>query len=230
MASLTSSTRRWRPGSKSPGACPGTGRDREGLQRHLGEHARRLPQGLAAFFLLVPARWLRSPASGSKVIRLNISACASGTAAGDPKRGAPALSVATIERRLSGLAWNFTQRGRPLDRAERHIYKVLAGIRRASTQSHRGRKRRSWRRSTGDDRHARPRPQGLRDRAILLLGCGGGLRRSEIVGLDVMRDDNSDGAGWIEIFDGKGYWSPCAARPAGARSRSAAAPATTPTP
>lgn len=64
MASLTSSTRRWRPGSKSPGACPGTGRDREGLQRHLGEHARRLPQGLAAFFLLVPARWLRSPASG----------------------------------------------------------------------------------------------------------------------------------------------------------------------
>ncbi|TIU30391.1 MAG: hypothetical protein E5W27_01325, partial [Mesorhizobium sp.] len=61
----------------------------------------------------------------------------------------------------------------------------------ASTQSHRGRKRRSWRRSAGDDRHARPRPQGLRDRAILLLGCGGGLRRSEIVGLDVMRDDNS---------------------------------------
>lgn len=64
------------------------------------------------------------------MIRLNISACASGTAAGDLKRGAPALSVATIERRLSGLAWNFTQRGRPLDRAERHIYKVLAGIRR----------------------------------------------------------------------------------------------------
>lgn len=68
------------------------------------------------------------------MIRLNISACALGTAAGDPKRGAPALSVATIERRLSGLAWNFTQRGRPLDHAERHIYTVLAGIRRASTQ------------------------------------------------------------------------------------------------
>lgn len=64
------------------------------------------------------------------MIGLNISACASGTAAGDPKRGAPALSVATIERRVSGLAWNFTQRGRPLDRAERHIYTVLAGIRR----------------------------------------------------------------------------------------------------
>ncbi|RUW62166.1 tyrosine-type recombinase/integrase, partial [Mesorhizobium sp. M4B.F.Ca.ET.049.02.1.2] len=46
--------------------------------------------------------------------------------------------------------------------------------------------------------------RGMRDRAILLLGFAGGLRRSEIVGLDVVRDDHSDGAGWIEIFDGKG--------------------------
>ncbi|MER9924903.1 hypothetical protein NKJ84_18520 [Mesorhizobium sp. M0048] len=44
----------------------------------------------------------------------------------------------------------------------------------------------------------------MRDRAILLLGFAGGLRRSEIVGLDVTRDDNSDGAGWIEIFADKG--------------------------
>jgi integrase len=41
---------------------------------------------------------------------------------------------------------------------------------------------------------------GLRDRAILLLGFSGGLRRSEIVGLDVVRDDKSDGHGWVEIF------------------------------
>jgi integrase len=46
--------------------------------------------------------------------------------------------------------------------------------------------------------------RGLRDRAILLLGFAGGLRRSEIVGLDVVRDDKSDGAGWIEIFADKG--------------------------
>lgn len=40
--------------------------------------------------------------------------------------------------------------------------------------------------------------RGLRDRAILLLGFAGGLRRSEIVGLDCGRDQTSDGLGWIE--------------------------------
>jgi integrase len=43
--------------------------------------------------------------------------------------------------------------------------------------------------------------RGLRDRAILLVGFAGGLRRSEIVGLDVGRDQTEDGRGWIEIFD-----------------------------
>jgi integrase len=43
--------------------------------------------------------------------------------------------------------------------------------------------------------------QGLRDRAIVLIGFAGGLRRSEIVGLDVGRDQTEDGLGWIEIFD-----------------------------
>ena len=40
------------------------------------------------------------------------------------------LSVGSIERRLSGLGWNFSQRGQPLDRRDRHIATVLAGIRR----------------------------------------------------------------------------------------------------
>jgi hypothetical protein len=39
-------------------------------------------------------------------------------------------SVRTIERRLSAIAWQFAQRGTPLDRADRHIATVLAGIRR----------------------------------------------------------------------------------------------------
>ena len=38
-------------------------------------------------------------------------------------------------------------------------------------------------------------PLGLRNRAILLAGFGGALRRSEIVGLDV---------GDVELVDGKG--------------------------
>jgi integrase len=43
--------------------------------------------------------------------------------------------------------------------------------------------------------------RGLRDRAMLLLGFAGGLRRSEIVGLDVGADQTEDGRGWIEILD-----------------------------
>ncbi|MER9240933.1 tyrosine-type recombinase/integrase [Mesorhizobium sp. M0633] len=136
----------------------------------------------------------------SKVIGLYISACA----AGGPKLGAPALSVSTIERRLSGLAWNFTQRGQPMDRADRHISTVLAGIRRKHAKPPRQKEA-----VLGEDLLAMVATldhglRGLRDRAILLLGFAGGLRRSEIVGLDVARDDKSDGAGWIEIFPGKG--------------------------
>ena len=118
-----------------------------------------------------------------------------------PTDGSPALSVSTIDRRLSGLAWNYAQRGFSLDRKDRHIATVLAGIKR---------------------KHARPPAQkeaisvedilamvatlpfdlrGLRDRAILLLGYAGGLRRSEIVSLDVHKDDTPDSGGWIELFD-----------------------------
>ena len=118
-----------------------------------------------------------------------------------PQGKAPALSVSTIDRRLSGLAWSFAQRGLTLDRKDRHIATVLAGIKR---------------------QHARPPVQkeailrddilamvttlgfdlrGLRDRSILLLGYAGGLRRSEIVSLDVHKDDTPDSGGWVEIMD-----------------------------
>ncbi|WP_243613875.1 tyrosine-type recombinase/integrase [Shimia aestuarii] len=118
-----------------------------------------------------------------------------------PTGPSPALSVSTIDRRLSGLAWNYAQRGFSLDRKDRHIATVLAGIKR---------------------KHARPPVQkeailpedilamvatlpfdlrGLRDRAILLIGYAGGLRRSEIVSMDVGKDDTPDSGGWIEILD-----------------------------
>ena len=44
--------------------------------------------------------------------------------------------------------------------------------------------------------------RGLRDRAILLLGFAGGLRRSEIISLDVGKDDTPDSSGWIDILEG----------------------------
>jgi integrase len=147
------------------------------------------------------ARWCRMRGADSlpptpQLIGLYIADLAA------PQGGAPALSVASIERRLSGLTWNYAQRGFVLDRRDRHIAAVLAGIRR---------------------KHARPPVQkeailpediramiatllhdlrGLRDRAMLLIGFAGGLRRSELVSLDHGRDDTPDSGGWIEILPG----------------------------
>ncbi|GLQ29223.1 tyrosine-type recombinase/integrase [Sulfitobacter pacificus] len=130
-----------------------------------------------------------------ELIGLYIANCAA------PDTKAPTLSVSTIERRLSGLAWHYQQRGFTLDRKDRHIATVLAGIRR---------------------KHARPPVQkeavlaediramvatlpfdlrGLRVSAILLIGYAGGLRRSEIVSLDHGRDDSPDSGGWVEFED-----------------------------
>jgi hypothetical protein len=39
-------------------------------------------------------------------------------------------TVATIERRLSAVVWNFAQRALPFDRKDRHVATVLAGVRR----------------------------------------------------------------------------------------------------
>ncbi|MEO5759567.1 MAG: site-specific integrase [Mesorhizobium sp.] len=114
-------------------------------------------------------------------------------------------SVSTIERRLSSLTWNYTQRGQPLDRKDRHIATVLAGIRNKHAAPPRQKEA-----VLRDDLIAmletldRGTLRGLRDRAMLLLGFAGGLRRSEIVGLDLGRDQTEDGRGWIEFFPDKG--------------------------
>lgn len=148
-------------------------------------------------------RWCRMKGAeplppAPEMIGLYLADLASG--AGGARPASRPLSVSTIERRLSGLVWNYAQRGLTLDRKNRHIATVLAGIKR---------------------RHARPPVQkaailaeeilamvatlpydlrGLRDRAILLLGYAGGLRRSEIVGLDAGREDTPDSCGWVEIL------------------------------
>jgi integrase len=135
-------------------------------------------------------RNLVDPRPDPQTVGLYITACADKS------------SVRTIERRLSAMTWRFAQLGAPLDRGDRHIATILGGIRR---------------------KHGRPPDQkeavmpadllamletvplddlrGFRDRAILLLGFAGGLRRSEIVGLDVERDQTDDGAGWVEFLD-----------------------------
>lgn len=136
-----------------------------------------------------------------QTVGLYITACASGKATGDKTPN----SVATIERRLSALSWNYAQRGQPLDRKDRHIATVLAGIRNTHASPPRQKEA-----ILPEDLIAmletldRGTLRGLRDRAMLLLGFAGGLRRSEIVGLDVARDQTEDGRGWVEIFPDKG--------------------------
>lgn len=137
------------------------------------------------------------PAS-PQVVGLYITAQASGTTA----IGAQVNRVATIERRLSALAWNFSQRGQSLDRKDRHIATVMAGIRRSHAAPSRQKDALLPEDLIAMLEHCPPdNLRGLRDRTMLLLGFAGGLRRSEITGLDVGRDQTDDGRGWITLFD-----------------------------
>ena len=117
--------------------------------------------------------------------------------------GTAPLSVSTIERRLTGILAMSRLRGYAVDRSDPALRVFLAGLRRS---------------------HGRPpRPKaafrpheisavldacgldlrGLRDRAMLMIGLAGGLRRSEIVGLDRSEADRAGGTGWIaEIVAG----------------------------
>ena len=115
-------------------------------------------------------------------------------------RGREAVSVATLERRLSGVCWRYRQMGEALDVSDPHIATVLAGIRRAH-----GRPPAQKEAIFADDLLAMLATlendlRGLRDKAILAIGFAGGLRRSEIVGLDCGPDQSEDGTGWIDIF------------------------------
>ncbi|MCZ4291546.1 site-specific integrase [Hoeflea alexandrii] len=140
------------------------------------------------------------------VVGLYITACATGaataSASGPGTKDKRPNTVSTIERRLSSLSWNYIQRGQPLDRKDRAIATVLAGIR--NTHAAPPRQKEAIlpedliaMLETLDRGHLR----GLRDRAMLLVGFAGGLRRSEITGLDLGRDQSEDGRGWIEFLD-----------------------------
>jgi len=131
-----------------------------------------------------------------QTVGLYLAACVDGG------RGKEPVSVATLERRLSGICWRYRQLGEPLDTSDRHISTVLAGIRRAH-----GRPPVQKEAIFADDLRVMLATldndlRGLRDKAILAIGFAGGLRRSEITGLDRGPEQTEDGTGWIEILDG----------------------------
>ena len=156
-----------------------------------------------------------APPPDPQVVGLYITACAVGTASGSAvgtasgsavgtatRVGKPD-SVSTIERRLAALGWNYAQRGaQKLDRKDRAIATVMAGIRNKHAAPPRQKEA-----ILPEDLIAmletldRGSLRGMRDRAMLLLGFAGGLRRSEITGLNLGRDQTEDSSGWIEIFD-----------------------------
>ena len=118
-----------------------------------------------------------------------------------PAGKTPALSVSSIERRLSGRTWGYAQRGERLDRKDRHIATVLAGIRRRDACPP-VQKEAILPEDLREMLATLPLDlRGLRDRAILLIGFAGGLRRSEIVSLDHGKDDTPDSGGWVEILE-----------------------------
>ena len=127
-----------------------------------------------------------------QVVGLYITACASGAATADRKPN----SVSTIERRLSALSWQFRQHGLPFDRGDRHVKTVLAGIRRTHGRPP-ARKDAVLRDDVVAMLETRDRGtlRGLRDRAMLLIGFAGGLRRSELVGLDVGSEQTEERMG-----------------------------------
>ena len=134
-----------------------------------------------------------------QAVGLYITACASGATSVGGRKNA----VSTIERRLSALVWAYTQRGLSFDRRDRHVATVLAGIRNSHAAPPRQKEA-----ILPEDLLAmletcdRGTLRGMRDRAMLLIGFAGGLRRSEITGLDLGREQTEDGRGWVEILPG----------------------------
>jgi integrase len=97
---------------------------------------------------------------------------------------APSLKWSTLKRRLSGIARRHRLAGVALDLRHPAIRDVLAGIRRAFGCDATAKLALSPRDLRALLRAAPGGLRGCRDRAVLLVGFAGALRRSEIVALD----------------------------------------------
>jgi integrase len=145
------------------------------------------------------SRWCRRKGfdarePSAQVVGLYLAASASGD-------GIAKAAVSTIERRLAAITTQYRSAGTPLPRQDRHIVDVLAGIKRTH-----GRPPKQKEALFAEDILAMCATlsqdlRGFRDRAMLLLGFAGGLRRSEITGLDCGPEQTADSGGWLEIVE-----------------------------
>ncbi len=107
------------------------------------------------------------------------------------------LKHSSLTRRLAAIVAAHRQAGHNLDTKHPAIANVLTGVRRKYNQTVTRKKPLltsdllTWCSGLGNS------IKDARNKALLLLGFAGALRRSELVGLDVCQDENS--TGWIEF-------------------------------
>ncbi len=183
------------------------------------------------------ARWCRLKGTdpippSPELVGLYLADLAAPTDSSPPQSAFRPLSVTTIERRLSGLSWNYTQRGFTLDRKDRHIATVLPGSN-ASTRVHQLRKKPSCPRTSSP--WSPPCPS-------ICVGYGTGrsafgvCRRSPPFRNRQPRCRQGrypDSGGWIEVLDGNdggGVVLTLNAKTAGVKLRSGADPQSRPVP
>jgi len=144
-------------------------------------------------------RWCRrqgfdSRAPDPQVVGLYLAASAAG-------QGMKAAATSSIERRLAAITTTYRSAGAPLPRQDRHILDVMAGIRRTHGKPP-AKKEALYPEDILAMIATLPNNlRGWRDKAILLLGFAGALRRSEITGLDRGPSQTEDSGGWIEILE-----------------------------
>jgi integrase len=111
--------------------------------------------------------------------------------------------TSTIQSALTAVSQRHVDAGHPSPRNDPHVRRVIAGVRRR-----RGSDQRAKTAITGEQVDAMivslgTDLRGLRDRAILALGFATGMRRSELVALDLSDLQRAETALWITIRKSK---------------------------
>jgi site-specific recombinase XerD len=111
------------------------------------------------------------------------------------------LASSSLRRRRAGIVWNYRQRGFDLEIQSTPLPDTVTAL-----PTHQVQRPATKEAITPQEMRAMLATlpydlRGLRDRAMLLVGYIGGLRRSEIIGLDASPDRSDDSMGGLEFRD-----------------------------